>query len=78
MILAERFRRAVKENEWPQRAITISVGAASLTEDTQNPLALLNEADEALYRSKDRGRDRVTHRDDALTVPIPPETVRAG
>ena len=78
MSLAERFRQAVKENEWTQRAITISVGAASLNEDTTNPLALLNEADEALYRSKDRGRDRVTHSDDALTVPFSLEAVCIG
>lgn len=61
MVLAERLRRGVAAGSWEQRPITISVGVSTLTPTTADAAALVEEADRALYRSKEAGRNRVTH-----------------
>lgn len=43
----------------PGRGLTISVGVALMDERLQNAGALLEEADQALYRAKAEGRNRV-------------------
>jgi diguanylate cyclase (GGDEF)-like protein/PAS domain S-box-containing protein len=60
-IFAERLRHEIEEIEWREFQITISVGIASLTLDTENRAQLISEADQALYHSKELGRNRVTH-----------------
>jgi diguanylate cyclase (GGDEF)-like protein len=62
--LAERIRGAVEERsrltvdgETVHR--TISVGVASYPEDALNPTELVERADEALYRAKRSGKNRV-------------------
>ncbi len=60
MVVGERLRRAVEETTWPQRAITLSVGASSCL-DSAAAAALIAEADGALYRAKGEGRNRVCH-----------------
>ena len=65
---AERIRAALRECRWPHRPLTASFGiatsgpvgagfAASITD-------LVEQADAALYYSKQQGRDRITLRDD--------------
>jgi diguanylate cyclase (GGDEF)-like protein/PAS domain S-box-containing protein len=70
-VLAERFRAAVEGREWPRRAISVSLGVTTVAFGTAVPrpaapnvTEILNQADRALYRSKERGRNRVTHVDD--------------
>jgi len=58
-ILAERLRREVSSAAWRGREITVSVGYSSLGEGVATPEELLAEADEALYRAKDAGRNCV-------------------
>ncbi len=58
-ILAQRFRHAICAAPWPQRAITISIGVASLGPRIQDAKTLLQEADKALYEAKTDGRNRV-------------------
>lgn len=61
MVVAERFRRAIANGIWEKRAITISVGVATLSETTENAETLVQEADNALYLSKKAGRNRVSY-----------------
>jgi diguanylate cyclase (GGDEF)-like protein len=42
-------------------SITISLGIAVLTDDTKNLYELLDRADQALLRAKNRGRNQVEH-----------------
>lgn len=65
---AERIRLAVEQGAWRQRAITISAGLASLRLDTDSPAMLIEEADKALYVSKEFGRNCVTHHDALLNA----------
>lgn len=60
-IFAERLRHEIEEIEWREYQITISVGIASLSLGTENRAQLISEADQALYHSKQLGRNRVTH-----------------
>ena len=64
--MAETLRRLVEKCEIPHRGsstaaiVTISIGAASrLPQRNQSPESLCLAADAALYRAKDRGRNRV-------------------
>jgi diguanylate cyclase (GGDEF)-like protein/PAS domain S-box-containing protein len=60
MVLAERCRRAVAAVHWDKRAITLSIGVSAITESTMNQFVLVEQADEALYCSKQTGRNRVS------------------
>jgi two-component system cell cycle response regulator len=63
--IAERARHAVQQepfvmaNTGQTIAITASIGLAERRDDT-NPHELYRRADQALYRSKSEGRNRVT------------------
>ncbi len=61
--LAEQLRRAVQDYDWGQLAegleVTVSIGAASLTEVNHDPLQLLTLADRRLYAAKRAGRNQV-------------------
>lgn len=61
IILAERLRERVAEANWKDRAITASFGITTLTPAMRKAEELTSRADEALYKSKERGRNRVTH-----------------
>ncbi len=58
-LAAERFRKNIEKTNNPN--ITISVGVASYPLDASGSRALINAADKALYHSKERGRNTVTH-----------------
>ncbi len=68
MIFAERIRSRVEDLELAvPKAPTISAGVAAWTEQVESTEELIEHADDALYRSKSEGRNRVTswtdHRD---------------
>jgi len=61
---AEEMRQAVKtlqvrHGHRTLEAITLSFGVAAFPEHGDNPDAVLNTADAAMYRAKQAGRDRV-------------------
>jgi diguanylate cyclase (GGDEF)-like protein len=57
---AERFRSAIELHDWPRRPITASIGVATLSADMTGPQDLIRAADNALYYSKEQGRNRVS------------------
>jgi diguanylate cyclase (GGDEF)-like protein len=59
LALAERIRRAVAAGTEPV-AVTVSLGACTWASGPLEIEELLRRADEALYRSKDAGRNRTT------------------
>jgi diguanylate cyclase (GGDEF)-like protein/PAS domain S-box-containing protein len=50
--------------------ITASIGVAPLSKDTPSPEVLLSQADLALYRAKEEGRDQYRFHTDALDVEV--------
>lgn len=69
LAVAEKIRVAVEEHPFPGREalpggrLTISLGVATFPEDGDEPEALVQCADEALYRAKALGRNRVCRSD---------------
>jgi diguanylate cyclase (GGDEF)-like protein/putative nucleotidyltransferase with HDIG domain len=68
--VAERYRQAIESASWPQREVTASFGVASLAPAIASASELVAEADVALYRSKQRGRNCVTHAVDYNGLPL--------
>lgn len=60
IVVAERYRLAFEEATWQYRPITASFGCAQLGPALGTAEALVQAADEALYQSKQAGRNRVT------------------
>ena len=69
MVLAERLRAAVERASWPERSVTVSLGAATLLPTMPDDAALVAAADQALYAAKAAGRNCVFH---ALSLPKTP------
>ena len=57
-VAAKPFRITHPEKEWLD--VTVSIGVAAMSPTQMTPDAMLQAADEALYRSKREGRNRVT------------------
>lgn len=68
--LAERLRAVTEESEVEGIRVTASFGIAASGEHGLNFKALFEEADEALYRAKAGGRNRVCAPDDSAFVPL--------
>jgi two-component system cell cycle response regulator len=65
LVFAERLRKRVMQTDFSETAealnITVSIGVASATPDgdVPTPDTLISQADKALYRAKNQGRNRV-------------------
>ncbi len=58
-LVAERFRKNVEQTKDPN--FTVSIGVASFPLDGKNSKGLISSADKALYISKEKGRNIVSH-----------------
>ncbi|HEX8551223.1 MAG TPA: diguanylate cyclase [Abditibacteriaceae bacterium] len=69
-VAAERVRVAIETASWPLRAVTASIGIATIPyapdadKTAYDETMFLSRADTALYASKTAGRNRVTHAND--------------
>jgi diguanylate cyclase (GGDEF)-like protein len=73
--IAERLRTAVARRLMPDSVgrVTVSIGVALWPQDGESAADVIRRADEALYESKQLGRNRVTlWRDRAATEQSPP------
>jgi len=73
LVVAERIRACVAASpvifKQTSIAVTVSLGVAENGKSSRSPETLLGEADEALYASKENGRNRVTLRQPARQTP---------
>ncbi len=64
MLLAEKLRKAIEVEPWPEMPVTASFGVSTLSKDIRDKTQLVYSADQALYISKARGRNCLTHAND--------------
>ncbi|GEC80489.1 sensor domain-containing diguanylate cyclase [Lysinibacillus sphaericus] len=57
--IAEQLRQTVEQAQWQTGRITISIGIATAT-DNDSDVTILKKADQALYTSKENGRNKVS------------------
>ncbi|MBL8086857.1 MAG: diguanylate cyclase [Chthonomonas sp.] len=58
---ANQLRLAIQDQEWTYRQVTSSFGVATFSPDLDTVESFVKLADDALYASKENGRNRVTH-----------------
>jgi diguanylate cyclase (GGDEF)-like protein len=60
--IAERFRKTIDETSSPH--FTISIGVSSYPGDGRDSRSLVETADKGLYRSKEKGKNAVSYKED--------------
>lgn len=58
-VIAHRIRSHVERTEFPKRRVTVSIGAATITDQVRTVEDLISAADKALFRAKEMGRNNV-------------------
>ena len=65
LLVAEKIREQIEGNNFkgresqPSGRVTVSIGIAEYPDNGEDPSALLKYADEAMYKAKERGRNKV-------------------
>ncbi|KNZ70089.1 GAF sensor-containing diguanylate cyclase [Thermincola ferriacetica] len=78
--VAERIRKAISEtvfriaDDKPPVGVTVSIGVSSYPADTKDPQQVVELADQALYYSKEHGKNRVTVWSQMNLTPVEKET----
>jgi diguanylate cyclase (GGDEF)-like protein len=70
--VAERVKSAIAQCRWTHRSVTASLGVATAGPRTASAAMLVEEADYALYQSKQVGRNLVTHFNNCVDAGIAP------
>ncbi len=74
-VLAERIRNAVEslqiQNDGKILRVTVSIGSATFPTDAANKQELIDNADKAMYYSKQAGRNRVSFFSETRSQPAP-------
>ncbi|WP_096153989.1 MULTISPECIES: sensor domain-containing diguanylate cyclase [Bacillus] len=60
IIVAERIRKSIETAEWTIPSVTVSIGVAT-TRKGDTKKSIQSRADAALYASKHKGRNKITH-----------------
>jgi diguanylate cyclase (GGDEF)-like protein len=78
--VAEKLRSAIARLNIPgvTRGVTASFGVAAMPEDGMDAVMLVRQADRALYRAKELGRDRVEAAAQKIERAIPPSTATSS
>jgi diguanylate cyclase (GGDEF)-like protein/PAS domain S-box-containing protein len=63
LALAEKIRMSIENTPWPDRLVTVSIGAVTFKGDSAAASELVTASDNALYSSKASGRNCVTFYD---------------
>jgi two-component system cell cycle response regulator len=71
LAVAERVRSAIARGPWSLRKMTASLGVGTAVKETPSAAALVEEADRALYQSKQAGRNQITHYRGTLALATP-------
>jgi diguanylate cyclase (GGDEF)-like protein len=58
-LVAERLQSMLHQHAWVEREVSVSIGIASLSEETPTAAILLDLADQALYKAKRAGRNAI-------------------
>ncbi len=58
-LVANRLQATLHQHAWVEREVTVSIGIASLNENTPTTAILLDVADQALYTAKRAGRNTI-------------------
>jgi diguanylate cyclase (GGDEF)-like protein len=67
--VAERVRSAIADGPWTLRQMTASLGVGTAGKGTPSADALVDQADRAMYQSKQAGRNQITHYRDTSAAP---------
>jgi diguanylate cyclase (GGDEF)-like protein/PAS domain S-box-containing protein len=70
--LAFRIQTALSRQVQGTTPLTVSVGASSMTKETDSWEQLLCRADDAMYEAKRSGKNRVVHHDNLVASIVPP------
>jgi diguanylate cyclase (GGDEF)-like protein len=68
LVVAERLRSAIAYGPWTHRQVTASLGVGTAGKGTPSAAALVDQADCAMYQSKQAGRNQITHFRDTQTL----------
>ncbi len=66
--IAERIRSNIEQTRFPERPVTISIGISSCSAELCRDADLVSAADQALYRAKRSGRNRVLAFEDKVNT----------
>ena len=66
LYIAETMRHKIEDSRFDEMGVTCSFGVSTMSFGANSPTELINQADIALYKSKERGRNKVTMWDKTL------------